>query len=57
MEDEDLSIGDYIIKETKNITKEKDFVLYDVCLTVSKQAGIEKDFVSEENLNIRGELN
>ena len=55
--DEDLSIGDYIIKETKNITKEKDFVLYDVCLTVSEQAGIEKDFVSEENLNIRGELN
>ena len=54
--EEDLSMGDYVIKEDKNIKKGADYILYDVCLTVSRQTGVEKEFVPEENENIRGEL-
>ena len=49
-------MGDYVIKEDKNINKGADYILYDVCLTVSRQTGVEKEFVPEENENIRGEL-
>lgn len=54
--EENLSMGDYIIKEDKNINKGTDYILYDVYLTISKQTGVEKEFVPEENENIRGEL-